>query len=109
MTQIPHNSWLYRFAVLTALATLGLVGMGGLVTSHGVGMAVPDWPTSYDYNMFALPVSMWLTGGVFHEHTHRLWASEVGLLTIVLCCWLFGKKSRPVVRWLGVLLIVAGL
>lgn len=103
-----YNPWLYRFALLTALATLGLVGMGGLVTSHGVGMAVPDWPTSYGYNMFALPLSTWLTGGIFHEHTHRLWASEVGLLTLVLNCWLFGKKSRPVVRWLGVLLCIAG-
>ena len=78
-----HNSSLHRFAVFTVLATLGLVGMGGLVTSHGVGMAVPDWPTSYGYNMFALPISTWLTGGIFHEHTHRLWASEVGILTIV--------------------------
>ena len=83
--------------------------MGGLVTSHGVGMAVPDWPTSYGYNMFALPISTWLTGGIFHEHTHRLWATEVGMLVIVLNCWLFGKKSRPVVKWLGVLLLIAGV
>ncbi|MBI3191706.1 MAG: cytochrome oxidase assembly protein, partial [Pedosphaera parvula] len=43
-----------RFALLTALATLVLIGVGGLVTSHGAGMAVPDWPTSYGYNMFLL-------------------------------------------------------
>ena len=59
MIPSAHQPWLHRFAVLTALATLGLVGMGGLVTSHGVGMAVPDWPTSYGYNMFALPISTW--------------------------------------------------
>ena len=104
-----NNPWLHRFAVFTALATLGLVGMGGLVTSHGVGMAVPDWPTSYGYNMFALPISTWLTGGIFHEHTHRLWATEVGMLVIVLNCWLFGKKSRPVVKWLGLLLLLAAI
>jgi heme a synthase len=104
-----YQAGLFWFALFTALATLGLVGMGGLVTSHGVGMAVPDWPTSYGYNMFALPLSTWLTGGIFHEHTHRLWASEVGILIVVLNCWLFGKKSRPLVRWLGVLLIVVGL
>mgnify|MGYP001564759001 CR=1 FL=1 len=104
-----YQPGLFWFALLTALATLGLVGMGGLVTSHGVGMAVPDWPTSYGYNMFALPLSTWLTGGIFHEHTHRLWASEVGILTVVLSCWLFGKKSRPVVRGLGILLLIAGL
>ncbi len=104
-----HNSSLHRFAVFTVLATLGLVGMGGLVTSHGVGMAVPDWPTSYGYNMFALPISTWLTGGIFHEHTHRLWASEVGILTIVLNCWLFGKKSRRVLIALGIVLLLSGI
>lgn len=104
-----YQPGVFWFALLTALATLGLVGMGGLVTSHGVGMAVPDWPTSYGYNMFALPLSTWLTGGIFHEHTHRLWASEVGILTMVLSCWLFGKKSLPVVRGLGILLLIAGL
>jgi heme a synthase len=109
MTQPIINVWLHRFAVFTALATLGLVGMGGLVTSHGVGMAVPDWPTSYGYNMFALPISTWLTGGIFHEHTHRLWASEVGILTIVLNCWLFGKKSRRILIALGIVLLLAGV
>ncbi len=108
MSNPTFNPALHRFAVFTALATLGLVGMGGLVTSHGVGMSVPDWPTSYGYNMFALPISTWLTGGIFHEHTHRLWASEVGILTIVLNCWLFGKKSRPVLIALGIVLLLAG-
>lgn len=65
------------FARFTALATLGLIGLGGLVTSHGAGMAVPDWPTTYGYNMFLFPVSQWV-GGIFYEHTHRLWASVVG-------------------------------
>ncbi len=98
----------HRFAVLTALATLGLVGMGGLVTSHGVGMAVPDWPTSYGYNMFALPISTWLTGGVFHEHTHRLWASLVGVLVVALTRWLGGRESRGPLIIIGLAEIVAG-
>ena len=55
---------LHRFAVATALATLGLIAMGGLVTSHGAGMAVPDWPTTYGYNMFLFPISLW-KGGIF--------------------------------------------
>lgn len=109
MNTPTFNPALHRFAVFTVLATLGLVAMGGLVTSHGVGMSVPDWPTSYGYNMFALPISTWLTGGIFHEHTHRLWASEVGILTIVLNCWLFGKKSRPVLIALGIMLLLAGI
>jgi heme a synthase len=109
----PNNAlkshlWLHRFAVLTALATLGLVVMGGLVTSQGVGMAVPDWPTSYGYNMFALPVSMWLTGGVFHEHTHRLWASCVGVLVVVLTRWLGGRKACVPLLVIGAAELLAG-
>ncbi len=105
----PANaSWLHRFAVLTALATLGLVGIGGLVTSHGVGMAVPDWPTSYGYNMFALPVSTWLTGGVFHEHTHRIWASFVGVLVVALTRWLGGRASCWPLALIGLGEILAG-
>ena len=67
-TQSINSIWLHRFAVLTAVATLLLIWMGGLVTSHGVGMAVPDWPTTYGYNMFFFPFSQWV-GGVFYEHT----------------------------------------
>jgi len=109
MSPSPSQLWLYRFAVFTALATLGLVVMGGLVTSHGVGMAVPDWPTSYGYNMFALPVSMWLTGGVFHEHTHRLWASAVGVLVVALTRWLGGRKACMPLLLIGLAEIVSGL
>jgi len=65
LRRTENNPWLCAFAVLTALATVALIGLGGLVTSHGVGMAVPDWPTTYGYNMFAFPISKWV-GGVFY-------------------------------------------
>ncbi|HVY70879.1 MAG TPA: COX15/CtaA family protein [Verrucomicrobiae bacterium] len=97
---VTPQPWLHRFAVLTAVATLGLIGMGGLVTSHGAGMAVPDWPTTYGYNMFLFPVSLW-KGGIFYEHSHRLWASLVGLLTTILAVWLWIKEPRRWLRWLG--------
>ena len=102
-----QHSCLHRFAVLTAIATLGLLGAGGLVTSHGAGMAVPDWPNTYGYNMFFFPVSQWV-GGIFYEHTHRLAASGVGLLTVVLALWLNGRSARPVMRWGGLLLALVG-
>ena len=90
-TQSTNNIWLHRFAVLTAAATLFLIWMGGLVTSHGVGMAVPDWPTTYGYNMFFFPFSQWV-GGVFYEHSHRLIASAVGLLTSILAIWVWLRQ-----------------
>ncbi len=87
------------------MATLVLIGLGGLVTSHGVGMAVPDWPTTYGYNMFLFPISRWV-GGIFYEHTHRLVASGVGLLTTILAVWLWLKEERRWLRWLGVLVFI---
>src|SRR5258706_1155781 len=101
MTQSHGNRWLSRYAAFTAVATLVLICAGGLVTSHGVGMAVPDWPNTYGYNMFLIPVSQWI-GGIFYEHTHRLLASFVGLLTTVLAVWLWVRETREAVRWAGV-------
>ena len=91
--------------MLTAIITFFLLGLGGLVTSHEAGMSVPDWPTSYGYNMFALPIKFW-KGGAFFEHTHRLLASGVGLLTTILAVWLWLKDSRQWMKWLGVIAFV---
>lgn len=102
MSRTTEHVWLTRFAWVTAATTLGLIGLGGLVTSKGAGMAVPDWPTTYGYNMFLFPVHLW-TGGIFYEHTHRLVASGVGLLTTILAVWLWLRESRPALRWLGIL------
>src|SRR5256885_6381319 len=106
MARSRNNPWLHRFAILMAAATLCLVCIGGLVTSHGAGMAVPDWPTTVGYNMFCSPISKWV-GGIFYEHTHRLVASAVGFLTIILAAWLWIKEERRWLRWLGVLALAA--
>ena len=71
-----------------------------MVTSKGVGLAVPDWPTTFGYNMFLFPVSKWV-GGILFEHTHRLIASTVGFLTIILAVWLWRVESRRWLRNLG--------
>jgi cytochrome c oxidase assembly protein subunit 15 len=97
---------LHLWALLTLAATFFLLCSGGIVTSKGVGMSVPDWPTTYGYNMFLFPVSKWV-GGIFYEHTHRLVASGVGLMTLVLAGWLLAADSRRWVKWLGVAAFVA--
>src|SRR5438105_11301835 len=99
-------SWLNRFAWFTAFATLLLICSGGMVTSKGVGLAVPDWPTTFGYNMFVFPASKWV-GGILFEHTHRLIASAVGFLTIILAIWLWRSESRKWVRNLGVIALGA--
>jgi heme a synthase len=101
MTTTKYNPWMFWFAVLTAFATFLLLGLGGLVTSHEAGMSVPDWPNTYGYNMFLFPSSQWV-GGIFYEHSHRLLASAVGLMTTVLALWLWLKDARPWMHWLGV-------
>lgn len=95
-----RNVGLHRFAVLTAAATLLLVFAGGLVTSTESGLSVPDWPTTYGYNMFTFPLSKWV-GGIRFEHSHRLIASTVGLLTIGLAVWIQRREDRRWVRRLG--------
>jgi heme a synthase len=104
----PADPWLHRWALLTAATTLGLLGVGGLVTSHGAGLAVPDWPNTYGYNMFFFPVSKW-AGGIFYEHTHRLLATVVGLMTVMLALWLHGRGARRFLRWGGLLLAGVGI
>src|ERR1041385_8374804 len=109
MSRSTNHPGLHRFAMLTALATLALIGIGGLVTSHEAGLAVPDWPTSYGYNMFLFPFpKWWRVGNVFYEHSHRLFASGVGLLTIILVVWVWRADKRRWLRWLtlGALLAV---
>lgn len=101
-----YNVWLNRFAWFTTVATLLLICSGGMVTSKGVGLAVPDWPTTFGYNMFLFPVSKWI-GGVLFEHTHRLIASTVGFLTLILAVWLWRVEDRPAVKTLGLLAVAA--
>jgi cytochrome c oxidase assembly protein subunit 15 len=95
------NIGLHRFALLTACCTAFLIFVGGLVTSTESGLSVPDWPTTYGWNMFTFPYSKWV-GGIFYEHGHRLIASFVGFLTVVLTVWIWWKEKRAWVRWLSV-------
>jgi heme a synthase len=97
---------LHWYAVVAAASVSLLICSGGLVTSHEAGMAVPDWPNTFGYNMFLFPISRWV-GGVFFEHTHRLIASTVGLLTVILCIALFVIESRRWVKTLGLIAVGA--
>ena len=92
---------LHRFAKFVAGCTVLLVLAGSLVTSTDSGLSVPDWPTTYGWNMFTFPPSKWV-GGILYEHGHRLIASSVGFLTIVLAVWLWMSEPRRWMRWLGV-------
>jgi cytochrome c oxidase assembly protein subunit 15 len=103
--QIIYSPWLHRIALLTAGATFLLIVIGGIVTSTESGLAVPDWPNTFGYNMFLYPLSE-MVGGILYEHSHRLMGSIVGLLTIALFIMLILKDSRRWIKWLGLAALV---
>ena len=100
--------WLHHYTRLLAAASLLLLTAGGLVTSTGSGLAVPDWPNTYGYFMFTFPLSK-MVGGIFYEHGHRLIASIVGILTVGLAVWISRKDRRAWVRhlgWIALLMVI---
>src|SRR5258708_27902501 len=92
---------LHRFSKSLVACRVRLILAGSLVTSHDAGLSVPDWPTSYGWSMFTFPPSMWVAN-ILYEHGHRLIASTVGFLTIILAVWLWIVEPRGWLRWLGV-------
>ena len=91
-----RNRALHGFAVFTACCTFLLIIAGALVTGNDAGLAVPDWPLSYG------SLTPPMVGGIFYEHGHRMVASFVGFLTIILAIWLWKNDDpRPFVRKLG--------
>ena len=97
---------LHLFALLVAASTALLIFAGGLVTSTGSGLSVPDWPTTYGWFMLTFPLDK-MVGGIFYEHSHRLIASMVGLLIVVLATWLWRTEPRYWVRRLGYISVAA--
>src|SRR5271166_5920276 len=96
----------HAMAWLAAVFTLPLLFVGGSVTTYRVGMAVPDWPTTFGMNMFLY--DFWNAPfGVRVEHAHRLYGAAVGIATLTLCVWFLVGKRRSSLRVLGVLALLA--
>lgn len=107
-TRPASDALFTAWARTAATAAFFLLFAGGMVTSTGSGLAVPDWPTSF--GGFNPP----MVGGIFFEHGHRLFAGAVALLTLGLAI----LARRPAVpagargaAWLasGAILIQAAL
>ena len=89
------NRGLHKFTVFTACCTFLLLIAGALVTSNDAGLSIPDWPLAYG----SLHPPM--VGGIRYEFTHRVIASCIGFLTIILAAWIWRAEKRPWMRWLG--------
>lgn len=107
----PSNSsrWTHRVAWMLCGVTFPLLWVGGLVTTTKAGMAVPDWPGTYGFNLFLYPWQSWLFGpwDLFIEHGHRLLGSLAGLLTILLAVLLWRHDDRRWMRAVGVIAVGA--
>ncbi|MEK6700675.1 MAG: COX15/CtaA family protein [Planctomycetota bacterium] len=95
------SDWLGRLARITLAAVFPLLILGGLVTSTGSGLAVPDWPTTYGGNMFLYPISLMASDShVYVEHSHRLFGVLVGFSTLILALMATRVDARPWVwKW----------
>ena len=95
---VGYSRWVHGFAMALTIAVFPLIWVGSLVTTYDAGMAVPDWPSTYGYNMFSYPIKTWLFGpfDLLAEHSHRLLGSFAGFLSIglVISVWMFDQR-----RW----------
>ncbi len=89
------NQTLHRYAVFTACSTFLLLIAGALVTSNDAGLSVPTWPLAWG------SVTPPMVGGIVYEWSHRVIATCVGFLTIILAAWLWRAEKRIWMRWLG--------
>lgn len=88
-------------AVILTITVFPLIWVGGMVTTYGAGMAVPDWPQTYGWNMFLYPPSTWLYGGfdLMVEHGHRLLGSLAGIFAIALSLAAAICQRRSWFKW----------
>jgi len=109
-SQSRPSPWPHRLAVALALVTFPLIWVGGLVTTYDAGMAVPDWPGTYGYNLLRYPWQSWLAGpwDLFIEHGHRLLGATAGFLAIALVAivWIADRRRWLIAAAFGALALV---
>jgi len=114
-SQSEFSPWPHRLAVLLVCVTFPLIWVGGLVTTYDAGMAVPDWPTTYGYNLFLYPWQTWILGpwDLLIEHGHRLLGALTGMIALAFTAAVLRFDQRKWMRWAAfaavVLVIFQGL
>jgi cytochrome c oxidase assembly protein subunit 15 len=94
------------FSAVAAAWVFVLVALGAFTTTIGAGMAFPDWPLSNG----SLNPEGWLSNlAMFAEHSHRLSAGIMTILTGILAFWVWRREARPWLRrlaWFAAALVV---
>jgi heme a synthase len=92
----------FRFTLLSIAAAAGLLAWGAFVTSIDAGLAVPDWPSSFDsFDPFNPWPNWWEVTPILAEHGHRLMGALVGILALCLAIWTWRSDSRSWMRRLA--------
>lgn len=104
-----YHRIVHALAIVLTVAVFPLIWVGSLVTTYDAGMAVPDWPATYEHNMFLYPIQKWVFGSfdVLAEHSHRLLGALAGFLSIGLVVAAWRYEDRPWFRWWTVGVLVA--
>jgi heme a synthase len=104
-----YNRSVHALSVILTISVFPLIWVGGLVTTYDAGMAVPDWPGTYGYNMFAYPATTWIFGpfDLLVEHSHRLLGSLAGVFSIALVVAAFRNEQRGWFRWWTVFVLIS--
>jgi len=91
----PALAW---FAAIGGFWVFVLVMLGAFTTSIGAGMVFKDWPLSNG----SLNPTGWLSDAAeFAEHSHRLSAELMSLITIALAIWIWRTEERVWLRKLA--------
>jgi len=101
------DTWLTRMGWVTACTYLPLIAVGGLVTSTGSGLAVPDAGTSYGALSVLFPIELMAEPRIFLEHSHRLFGTLAGITTLVLMIRVLMSKNTKLPKALSTLLFLA--
>ncbi|MGD0518826.1 MAG: COX15/CtaA family protein [Thermoguttaceae bacterium] len=102
----PASPWPHRWAWVLACGVFPLIWMGGLVTTYGAGMSVPDWPTTYHSWFYPLDKWLWNFNDLFLEHSHRTIAQIDGIVAIMLIVSVWRWEPRNSVRWLSAAILL---
>jgi cytochrome c oxidase assembly protein subunit 15 len=90
-----YHPGVHKYALFLVLWAAVLLTAGALVTSEDAALAVPDWPLSYG------SLNPPMVGGIAFEHSHRLIATGLGFLIVILSFLLWRYDERPWMKWLG--------
>jgi len=95
---------LFLYTLSLVIATWILILIGGVVNPMGASLACPDWYFIPTCNGEVFPE---MTGGVLYEHGHRLWASLVGIMTVMLSAFIhWSPNFRKTTKWLSLLAVL---